>query len=375
MNAPTTDQDTNLTHNSTKLPSNLTPAHLQKQHEYHTLLQSIHEHNPSLSSSECKRMVRCELYQLNKLQRRRDEKMRYKQNKKLLKQLSLIEPKFDHSDAACGTYLTGHKRRDWLQQQLSTLNTITICIDLSYDMLMNNKQCKSLGRQIQFMYTNNIRTVHPVNTVLTSVFTDKVQPNIINDNHNDVDINSMTHTNPMHNKLDKIYTIDYLNNIMGFDKWCLTTTPLHYSEYYNNNTITNKQLVYLTAESDNVLNTLHPHNIYIIGGLVDHNSLSGCTHHTATSQYSINTMRLPINEYVDTSESSVRCVLTCNHVYEILLHAWQQIAPLYNNNSHNTDDTDTSAHSSNTAPIQIDWCTVFEAVLPKRFKWKRKSTH
>lgn len=57
-----------------------------------------------------------------------------------------------------------------------------------------------------------------------------------------------------------------------------------------------ERLVYLSSESENVLESLNQDDVYIIGGLVDHNRLKGITHKTALEQ-GLRHARLPIDEY------------------------------------------------------------------------------
>lgn len=76
-----------------------------------------------------------------------------------------------------------------------------------------------------------------------------------------------------------------------------------------------KQLVYLTSDATDTLDTLDPNCAYIIGGIVDRNSHKGITFQKATQQ-GIRTAKLPIKEYVQMAATHV---LTINHVLEILL--------------------------------------------------------
>jgi tRNA (guanine9-N1)-methyltransferase len=75
-----------------------------------------------------------------------------------------------------------------------------------------------------------------------------------------------------------------------------------------------EQIVYLTAESETVLDDLDPDAVYVIGGLVDHNRLKGVCHERATA-LGLKTAQLPIAEHL---QMSSRKVLTVNHVFEIL---------------------------------------------------------
>lgn len=84
----------------------------------------------------------------------------------------------------------------------------------------------------------------------------------------------------------------------------------------------NHQLVYLTGDSENTISTLDNNTTYIIGGIVDRNRLKRAAIERAeaigsNSTLPIKTARLPLNEHFD-FKGSTR-VLTCNHVFEILL--------------------------------------------------------
>jgi len=74
-------------------------------------------------------------------------------------------------------------------------------------------------------------------------------------------------------------------------------------------------LVYLTADSDTVLSDLREDEVYIVGGIVDHNRLKGITLNKAQEQ-GIRTARLPIQEHV---HIQTRKVITVNQVVELLL--------------------------------------------------------
>jgi len=95
-----------------------------------------------------------------------------------------------------------------------------------------------------------------------------------------------------------------------------------------------RQLVYLSSDADEVLESLDPHCAYIIGGIVDRNRYKGITHQKALAQ-GLRVAKLPIKEHFAMSATHI---LTVNHVFEILL------------NFRSTGD----------------WKASLEAVLPKR---------
>ena len=77
-----------------------------------------------------------------------------------------------------------------------------------------------------------------------------------------------------------------------------------------------KQLVYLTSDAEETLDTLDPNCAYIIGGIVDRNKHKFATYNKAKAQ-GIRTAKLPIKENFALAATHI---LTVNHVYNILLN-------------------------------------------------------
>ena len=76
-----------------------------------------------------------------------------------------------------------------------------------------------------------------------------------------------------------------------------------------------KRIVYLTSESENVLEAFDPNSVYIIGGLVDHNNHKGICHRLAVEK-GVSHARFPIQEAG--IEMKTRQVLTIDHVFRII---------------------------------------------------------
>uniref|UniRef100_A0A915AYW5 tRNA (guanine(9)-N(1))-methyltransferase n=1 Tax=Parascaris univalens TaxID=6257 RepID=A0A915AYW5_PARUN len=161
-----------------------------------------------------------------------------------------------------------------------------IAIDLSYEKVMNEKQILGTITQLSFCYAANRRAANPTQLAFANF---------------GQSIRTLFLSNKSRTNWDVI----------------LEERPLY--EAYKR-----EEIVYLTADSDNVLETLDPSKVYVIGGLLDHNSLKGLCLDVAVKE-KVAHARLPIDDYV---KMRTRKVLTINQVFEILLrytetHSWK----------------------------------------------------
>ncbi|EZA62676.1 RNA (guanine-9-)-methyltransferase domain-containing protein [Ooceraea biroi] len=165
--------------------------------------------------------------------------------------------------------------------------TLTVTIDLSFDELMIDKDIAKLTKQILRCYTLNRRATAPMQFSLTS-FTGKSRADM--EKHN------------------------------GYRHWDVSFYTKSYINIYPN-----EKIVYLTSESENVIDYLDHDCVYVIGGLVDHNSHKGICHKLAIKA-GVRHGRLPLDKFL---QMKARKVLTIDHVFEILLRvsegdAWQE---------------------------------------------------
>lgn len=77
------------------------------------------------------------------------------------------------------------------------------------------------------------------------------------------------------------------------------------------------KIVYLTADTDDVLTEIESDAAYIVGAFVDHNSKKGLTRDCA-KQYGVRMARLPLIETMGKDLGNLCKVFTINHVVEVL---------------------------------------------------------
>lgn len=96
---------------------------------------------------------------------------------------------------------------------------------------------------------------------------------------------------------------------IGYENWDVNLHDKSFLEVFPK-----EEIVYLTSESENVIDTLDDSKVYIIGGLLDHNSLKGLSYKRAVA-CNIAHGRLPIDKYMDMKKLKV---LPINQVYSVL---------------------------------------------------------
>mmetsp|Transcript_16048 Transcript_16048/g.20986 ORF Transcript_16048/g.20986 Transcript_16048/m.20986 type:complete len:349 (-) Transcript_16048:238-1284(-) len=171
----------------------------------------------------------------------------------------------------------------WEKKMKQASSTFQVCIDCSFGEQMTAKEINSLALQLRYCYASNRRSPQPCFLTATSV----------------------TGT-----------TLDHLKNVSGFEEWStkgFTCTDNSLEEHYKSKL---SSVVYLTSDSDNVLNILEDDKVYVVGGIVDRNRLKRAAIDRAES-LGIATAKLPLDAHLQEMESTR--VLTTNHVYDILL--------------------------------------------------------
>ncbi|XP_021181237.3 tRNA methyltransferase 10 homolog A [Helicoverpa armigera] len=162
-----------------------------------------------------------------------------------------------------------------------------VVIDLSFDHLMMEKDRFKVIKQILRCYSINRRSETPVQFHITS-FGEKSKSDM--SRHN------------------------------GYEHWDIDFHEAPYLEVFPKD-----KIVYLTSESDNVIEQFEENTAYIIGGLVDHNKHKGLCYKIAVEQ-GIRHGQLPLDKYIN---MKTRKVLTIDHVFEIVLRVcegvpWQE---------------------------------------------------
>jgi len=194
----------------------------------------------------------------------------------------------------------------WEREKLPLLEkSFQVCVDCAFEASMTPKEINSLATQLRFCYSVNRRNPHPCRLAATSV--------------------SGT-------------TLEHLQKVSGFEEWskrAFTVTSESLEVFYPNNqrqpeqptrsddepnpgtsTQLNNNILYLTSDSETVLQDLDDTKIYVIGGIVDRNRLRRAALDRA-NELGVTTARLPIDEHMQMGEATR--VLTVNTVFELLL--------------------------------------------------------
>lgn len=213
------------------------------------------------------------------LSRRQQKKLRkmanWEENKKLKRHHERQKRKERRAqEVLLGQPGASSKRKKLKQNKIdNSSNLVSVAIDFDYEEFMMDNDIAKCAKQMLRVYTENRKSAMPIKLHFTSIKQDS--------------------------RIEKS-----LSRNDGYKNWDVKIHQEGYLDLFDHKTI-----VYLTSDSDNVLNELEPHTVYIIGGLVDHNHQKGLTLKRA-QENGLRTARLPLGEHI---EMKTRSVLTIVH--------------------------------------------------------------
>ena len=230
----------------------------------------------NLSKNQQKKIARHERVLENNKAKRKSEQERAREKYKLLRQQG------------------GPSKEEIRIQQLARLKEavgtgIKVCLDFQFEGMMIEKELTHLVNQAKRVYSSNKSATHPFDLHFLNL-----------------------------HKNSKTYQMCCDKNT-GFENYLVTMSNCGATELFEA-----EHIVYLTPDSDTVLEELYHDHVYVIGGLVD-DSVKKNTSHLYCEAASLKTARLPIPELMSRSEKggSFKQILTINQVFDILLHFHQ----------------------------------------------------
>jgi tRNA (guanine9-N1)-methyltransferase len=251
--------------------------------------------DPSTPPSSSVALSKSALKKLCKRQAAAEKKQRTKQDARATRQRQALaagrdlaaEARLRQERTQAGDSKWRRQREEhWQREQLPLAQhqSFRICLDCSFDSALTPKETLRLASQLRYCYAANKKARHPCLWAATSVTG---------------------------------ATAEHLSKEAGYSAWsqrAYTGTAQSLEDYYGADQLSD--VVYLTADSEHTLTELDNSKIYVIGGIVDRNRLQRAAYDRA-HQMGVATAKLPLDDYLQSMPSTR--VLTCNHVFELLL--------------------------------------------------------
>uniref|UniRef100_K3WLB0 tRNA (guanine(9)-N(1))-methyltransferase n=1 Tax=Globisporangium ultimum (strain ATCC 200006 / CBS 805.95 / DAOM BR144) TaxID=431595 RepID=K3WLB0_GLOUD len=170
------------------------------------------------------------------------------------------------------------ERQRMLERTLSATDGVQrLAIDLNFDAIMNDKELRSLAKQMKLSYGSVKQMATPFQ------------------------LHFLNCSEPLQQSLARF----------SADKW---RVHWHHDAHVTD-IVAPSDVVYLSPDSPNVLTALDATKIYVIGGIVDKSRKKGATLNAATSA-GVTTARLPIQEYIT---ERLDHILNVNTVVDVLI--------------------------------------------------------
>lgn len=241
-----------------------------------------------MSKNQWKKIWKRKQWDLNKeeyRQKRKVKKQRVKENRQ-----RLIQSYIERGEEIPSEYIREPKVN--VNQVDSGMELI---IDCSFDDLMNDREIVSLSTQLTRAYATNKRA-NKYSEIQVIGFNKRLKERFENG------LSNSNHKNWNHfNFIEEPAEGDVKEDLMTSDEYLKQLDP--------------KKTVYLTADTEEELETLEPGMTYIIGGIVDKNRYKDLCLNRA-NKFGIPTKKLPIDKYI---KLNGRQVLTTAHVVQLML--------------------------------------------------------
>ena len=212
----------------------------------------------TLSKRAMKKQQKRQAWLDGRKERRAKEKARRKEK--------IAKYKAEHPDS--GTYYSSRKRVK-KSYESTAKSDVHVAFDMSFGDLMNQRDRGKCLKQLLHCYSINRRLSAPLQLHMTS--------------------------------FGGVMKSEMAERHQGFENWDIA--------FYNDGFDTvfvdgesplcaeKSNIVYLTSESDNILQEFKSGHVYVIGGLVDHNLHKGHCHQIALKA-GVSHARLPIDEFI-----------------------------------------------------------------------------
>ncbi|KAF2008212.1 hypothetical protein P154DRAFT_403608, partial [Amniculicola lignicola CBS 123094] len=251
---------------------------------------------PKLSKNQLKKQRRLEAWEVGRDDRKAKRKEKIQAKKERKREAIRADPslKLEHQS-----------RRDVKGSKIP----ITVIFDCDFEDLMFDNELKSLGLQITRCYSDNKKAPFQMHLAVSS-FGGKMKERF----------DGILAKQYLGWKGFQFLSEDFVQVAEMSKEWMKGDKGGTLGGALSTTTQTDDddgegEIVYLSSESDTILERLKPNSTYIIGGLVDKNRHKGICHRRANSR-NIKTAKLPIGEFL---QMKSRQVLVTNHVLDIML--------------------------------------------------------
>lgn len=221
----------------------------------------------TLSKNQQKRLRRKEIWEAGREERKRKQK----EKRKAKREADKLKRAEEGENAE-------PKKNAVIKPKDQINSGVSVIIDLGFNEYMLEKEIKSMCKQIRMCYTANRRCVHPV------------------------ELRCVGYSGVLKERMEAVK--------WGHENWNVKfeETPLEgLKDSFDN-------MIYLTAEAEDSLQSFEEGKTYIIGGIVDKNRHKGICYDKA-KRLGLKMAKLPITEYIKLLS---RQVLTVNQVVEII---------------------------------------------------------